>query len=60
MGETNKIIVTVSRTYNTGNYESVKFGITREYYEDEKPVQSMFDELMDEIELAATRHSVWR
>ena len=53
-----KIVVTVSRTYNTGNYESLKLGATKEYYEHEATIQEAFDELVAEIEEAAIKHVV--
>ncbi|MHA1288110.1 MAG: hypothetical protein ACTSPB_11970 [Candidatus Thorarchaeota archaeon] len=44
MSEKLKTTVTYMKTYNLGNYESVKLGITKETY-DEHEVEDIFYEL---------------
>jgi len=44
MSEKLKTTVTYMKTYNLGNYESIKLGITKETY-DEHEVENIFYEL---------------
>ena len=45
MSERLKTTVTYMKTFNLGNYESVKLGLSKEIYRDESNEVSVFQEL---------------
>jgi len=45
MSEKLKTTITYVKTFNLGNYESVKLGMSKEIYQDEENVDSVFQEL---------------
>ena len=46
MSEKLKTVVIYVKTFNLGNYESVKFGLNKEIYQGEQDVDSVFQELV--------------
>jgi len=50
MSEPLKTTVTYTKTFNLGNYESLKLGISKEIYEDEEYIEAVFHELAFKID----------
>ena len=50
MSEPLKATVTYTKTFNLGNYESLKLGISKELYEDEEYIDAVFHELAFKID----------
>ena len=50
MSEKLKTTVTYTKTFNLGNYESLKLGISKEIHEGESRVDNVFHELAYQID----------
>jgi len=52
MTEKLKTTVIYTKTFNLGNYESLKLGLTKEIYQGEETVESVFQELAYKVDEA--------
>ena len=55
MTENLKITVTFTKTYNLGNYESLKIGVSKEYYQGEFSYDDAFTDLELQVEMARAK-----